>query len=61
MRGLEAERVDVVDEEQERCELLAAFDDAEFGRLLDRVGGVAAGIRKPDDLRLGVLRLQQEG
>ena len=50
----------VVDEQQQRRELLAAGDDAEFGRLLDRVGGVAAGIGKPDHLRLRGLRLQQE-
>src|SRR3990170_3704366 len=50
----------VVDEEQKCCELLAAADDAEFGCLLDRVGGVAAGIGKPDHLRLRGLRLQQE-
>ena len=42
-------------------ELLAALDDAEFGGLLDRIGGVEAGIGKSDDLGLGVLRLQQEG
>ena len=41
-------------------ELLAARDDAEFRRLLDRVGGVAAGIGQADDLGLRRLRLQQE-
>ena len=51
----------VVDEQQQRRELLAAGDDAEFGGLLDRVGGVAAGIGEADDLGLGRLRLQQEG
>ena len=60
LRGLQAERMHVVDEQQQRGELLAACDDAEFGRLLDRVGGVAAGIGKADDLRLRGLRLQQE-
>ena len=34
--------------------------DAELGRLLDRVDGVAAGIGKADDLGLRRLRLQQE-
>ena len=41
-------------------ELLPALDDAEFGALLDRVDGVAAGIGQADDLGLGRLRLQQE-
>ena len=38
---------------------LAAFDEAELGRLLDRVDGVAAGVGESDHLRLGTLRLQQ--
>ena len=59
--ALEAERVHVGDEDQQAGELLAALDDAELGRLLDRVDGVAAGIGEPDDLRLRGLRLQQEG
>ena len=50
LRGLQPERMHVVDEQQQRGELLAASDDAELGRLLDRVGGVAAGIGKADDL-----------
>ena len=41
-------------------ELLATGDDAEFRRLLDRIRGVAAGVRHADDLGLGSLRLQQE-
>jgi hypothetical protein len=32
----------IVDEEQKCGELLAGRDDAEFGGLFDRVGGVAA-------------------
>ena len=35
--------------------------DAEFGRLLDRVDRIAAGIGEPDDLGFRGLRLQQEG
>ena len=50
----------VGDEHQERRELLAALDDAEFRRLLDRIGGVAAGIGEADHLGLGGLGLQQE-
>ena len=41
-------------------ELLAALDDAELRRLLDRVGGIEAGIGEPDDLGLRALRLEQE-
>ncbi len=51
----------VVDEEQQRGELLTARDNAELGRLLDRIGGVAAGIGEPDHFCLRGLRLQQEG
>src|ERR1700704_2852797 len=51
----------VVDEEQQCCELLATSDNAELRRLLDGVGGVAAGIGEADDLGLRRLRLQQEG
>ena len=39
---------------------LAALGDAELGRLLDRVDGVAAGVGEPDHLGAGRLRLQQE-
>ena len=60
LRGLQAERIDVGGEHQQAGETLAALDDAELGRLLDRVDGVAAGIGEPDDLGLGRLRLQQE-
>src|SRR6476646_2280854 len=51
----------VVNEEQQCRELLATGDNAELRRLLDRVGGVAAGIGQPADLGLRRLRLQQEG
>ena len=50
LRGLEPERVDVGDEDQEAGELLAALHDAELRGLLDGVDGVAAGVREPDDL-----------
>ena len=61
LRGLQAQRMDVVDKQQQRRELLATRHDAEFGRLLDRIGGVAAGIGEPDHFCLRRLRLQQEG
>src|SRR6267154_5989843 len=51
----------IANKEQERRELLAAGDYAEFGRLLDRVGGVSAGVGEPDHFCLRGLRLQQEG
>ena len=44
--------MNVGDEHQHARELLPAGDDAELRRLLDRVGGVAAGIGEPDDLGL---------
>jgi hypothetical protein len=52
---------DVGDEHQHAGQALSALDDAELGRLLDRVDGVAAGIGQADDLGLGGLGLQQEG
>ena len=58
--GFQAKRIDVGGEHQQAGEALAAFDDAELGRLLDRVDGVAAGIGEPDHLGFGRLRLQQE-
>ena len=60
LRRLQAERLDVGDEDQQAGEVLAARRDAELGALLDRVDGVAAGIGEPDDLCLRGLRLQQE-
>ena len=60
LRGLQAERVHVGEEHEQAGEVLAALDDAELGRLLDRVGRVAAGVGEADDLRLRRLRLQQE-
>ena len=44
---------DVAGEHQQAGETLPALHNAEFGRLLDRVDGVAAGIRQADDLGLG--------
>jgi hypothetical protein len=52
LRGLQAERVHVVDEEQECGELLSTRDNAELGSLLDRIVGIATGIGKADDFRL---------
>ena len=60
LRHLEPEPVHLREGEQQRRELLAAFDDAVLGRLLDRVGGVEAGIGEPDHLGLRALRLEQE-
>jgi hypothetical protein len=52
-------RIHVADEHQEAGEMLASGRDAELGSLLDGIDGVAAGIGKTDDLRLGGLRLKQ--
>src|SRR5258707_382882 len=49
---LEAERMNIADINQHAREFLAALHDAELRCLLDRVDGIAAGIREPDDLRL---------
>ena len=56
----QAERVHVGQEDEQAGELLAAFDDAELGALLDRVRRVGAGVGETDDLRLGRLRLEEE-
>ena len=58
LRRLQAERMHVRDEHQQPGEVLPALDDAELGRLLDRVDRIAAGIGEADDLGLGGLRLQ---
>ena len=47
--------------QQERRKPLAAGDDAEFRRLLDRIHGVCAAVGETDDFRLRALRLQEEG
>src|SRR5208282_4770514 len=52
--------MDIAQKYKESCQLLAASHNAEFGGLLDRIDGVAAGIGKPDDLGLGGLGLEQE-
>ena len=56
----QTECMHVIDENQQASDVLSALDDAEFGRLLDGVDGIAAGVREPDDLGLGCLRLQQK-
>jgi hypothetical protein len=58
--GIEPEAVNFGQRQQQPGKLLAALDDAELGRLLDRVGGVEAGVGKADDLGFRALRLQQE-
>ena len=60
LRVVQPQPVDVGKEHQQPGEVLPALHDAELGRLLDRVGGVAAGVRQADDPGLGGLRLQQE-
>ena len=60
LRCFKAEAVHFRQREQQAGELLPAFDDAEFRSLLDRVGGVEAGIGKADNLGFRALCLQQE-
>ena len=52
--------MNIIDKQQKGDQPLPALLDAEFGRLLHRVDGVAAGIGEADHLGLGALRLQQE-
>ena len=61
LRDFQAHAVHVVHEQQERDHGLPAFFGAEFGRLLYRVDGIAAGVCQADHLGLRALRLQQEG
>jgi hypothetical protein len=49
LRGVQAKRRDALQIEDERNDLLFAAD-LEFRRLLDAVGGVAAGIRQRNDV-----------
>ena len=60
LRGIQAQAVDVGDEQQQAGQALAALGDPELGRLLDRVLGVQTGRRQPDDLGARRLRLKQE-
>ncbi len=60
LRGLQAQAVDVAEEDQQAGEL-HVLADAELLGGLDRVDRVAARVRQAQDLRLGILRLQQEG
>src|SRR3546814_16922084 len=50
----------VVEEHQHAGEALPGLDDAELGRLLDRVHRIAAGVGEADDLGARSLRLEQE-
>jgi hypothetical protein len=61
LRGREAEAVDIAAEDEQARQALPALPDAELGRLLDRVDGVAAGVGQADHLGLRRLRLQQVG
>src|SRR5262249_48223198 len=60
LRGLQTERVDVGDEDEQAGEPLAALDNAELRRLLDRIDRIAAGVRQANDLGIRRLGLQQE-
>src|SRR5207248_6121649 len=60
LRYRQGQRLHVGGEDQQARELLAAFDDAELARLLDRVDGVLARVGETDHLSLRGLRLQQE-
>src|SRR5512147_2358052 len=61
LRRIEAQTIHLGDRHQQAGKLLALPEDAEFGRLLDRVDCVLAGTGEGDYFRLRALRLQQEG
>ena len=62
LRGLQSEAMDFRQGQHQRREPLAAGDDAEFSRLLDRIDRVLVRrVGEGDNLRLGALRLQEEG
>jgi hypothetical protein len=52
--------MNVGQEQQHARQFLAARNNTELGGLLDRVGGVAAGVGEPDDLGFRGLRLQRK-
>ena len=53
----QTDAVDIVDEQKQRGQFFATGRDAEFGRLLDGVRRIAAGICQTNDFCLGRLRL----
>src|SRR5688572_17939553 len=57
LRVEQAQSVDIDYAYEQPGEVLATLDDAELRRLLDRIGGVAARVGEPHDLRLRRLRL----
>src|SRR5690348_16618748 len=57
---LQAECIHVGSKYKKSSEALTAFYDAKFRRLLDRIDGIAARVRKTNDFGLRRLRLQQE-
>src|ERR1700721_1328123 len=60
LRGSQSERMYVGDEYAQSGDLLPDVEDAELGRLLDRIDGISAPVGQPDDLCLGLLGLHQE-
>src|SRR4029434_5152589 len=60
LRRPQAESVNVGDEDQKPRDLLPTSGHAELGRLLDRVGRVAASVGQPYNFRLGGLRLEEK-
>jgi len=58
LRGLQAEAVDVGNEEQQRDEPLTALRNTELAGLLDRVDCVPAGVGETDDFCPGSLRFR---
>jgi hypothetical protein len=57
LRHIQAQAVDVVDEDQKARELLPAANDAELGGLLDGILRVGAGVGEADYFSFRRLRL----
>jgi hypothetical protein len=58
--GGQTERMHVVDKDKEASGVLSGLNNAELGRLLDCVDGVAARVGEADDLGLRALRLKKK-
>src|SRR6516225_6994355 len=61
LRSLKPERIDVYHRHEQSGKTLSASRDAEISALLNHVLHITASIRKTDDLRFCMLRLDEKG